>query len=147
MGRVTRALPLLGIICAITVVGLSLSTYFQSLAHMGQEASVYAFDGRRYVIDSRLPNASYSHVRPFMDIESARAVFTGLTPVRRLRDVPLPGVLLVDTGRGIVPLIAIEMDRTFVKAYEPRVGLVVFRRRALEAEYIGWAGPLDLAIP
>lgn len=146
-GRVKRLLPVIGIFCGLAVIGLSLSTYLRSLSHMGQEAAVYDFDGRRYVIDSLLPDVSYADVRPYDDVEAAKAAIGGLTTVGRLRDVPLPGVLLADTGRGIIPLIAIEMDRTFVKAYEPRVGLVIFRRRALEAEYIGLAGPIEFTMP
>lgn len=144
---VKKPFYLLGVFCALVVVGISASSYLRSRSQMGQEAAVYAFDGRRYVIDSALPELPFMDVRPFNDITGAMAVIGDLQIVGSLRSIPIPGILLADTGSGIIPLIAIEMDRTFVKAYEPRVGLVIYRRRALETEYLGFAGTLDVVLP
>lgn len=45
-----------------------------------------------------------------------------------LRSVSLPGVFLSQTDRGTIPLTLVDMNRTFVKAHEPSVNLVVVRR-------------------
>ena len=117
---------LLTIACLAGVLVPYASDYRRSLEDLRGQAERYAFDGERYVLDADAPEPAASAL-PAPVVDSAEQLGAASPP------------FLVHVRGEPRPLLVLDLDRTFVKAYEPGVGLVLYLRRVLDPRVI--AGP------
>ncbi len=123
-----RLYALVATACLAGVLAPAASDYLRSLGDLREQAAAYGFDGERYVLDAGAPGP------PALD-QRAPVV----TAAEQLGSVAPPFLVrLRDEDR---PLVVLDLDRTFVKAYQPGVGVVLYLRRVL-ASRLAW-GPSD----